>query len=220
MRGILEPSTNGYSTGAGSSRASEVPSCERSFPKAVDRQRGGPRQRGGSGAGRRGRGGGPGRRAFHAHVSTRHRLLPPMTAPLNRRELLAGLLASAGRHACRRLPRLRTARWRCARRPAEREAARAGDDLERNDLHHRAAAPDGYPDYVAALNQRCSRGVTPENNAAVLAWKAVGPKPVEQQRRKQYFAMLGIARAAGEGRVFRRSLRSHHRRDQGGKPRF
>ena len=29
---------------------------------------------------------------------------------------------------------------------------------------------DGYPDYVAALNQRFSQGVTPENNAAVLFW--------------------------------------------------
>jgi len=35
---------------------------------------------------------------------------------------------------------------------------------------------DGYPDYVAALDQRCRQGVTAENNAAVLFWKAVGPR--------------------------------------------
>ena len=34
---------------------------------------------------------------------------------------------------------------------------------------------DGYPDYVAAMNQRLSQGVTPENNAAVPFWKAMGP---------------------------------------------
>ena len=35
---------------------------------------------------------------------------------------------------------------------------------------------DGYPDYIAALNQRLSKGVTPENNAVVLFWRAMGPK--------------------------------------------
>ena len=35
--------------------------------------------------------------------------------------------------------------------------------------------PDGYPDYLAALNGELSKGVTPENNSAVLFWKALGP---------------------------------------------
>ena len=34
---------------------------------------------------------------------------------------------------------------------------------------------DGYVDYVAALNELSGRDVTPENNAAVLFWQAVGP---------------------------------------------
>ena len=35
---------------------------------------------------------------------------------------------------------------------------------------------DGLPDYVAYINrQQLSEGVTPENNAAVLIWQAVGP---------------------------------------------
>src|SRR5262245_13901337 len=36
---------------------------------------------------------------------------------------------------------------------------------------------DGTIDYAAALNQRLSRGVTPENNTNVLFWKALGPHP-------------------------------------------
>ena len=38
----------------------------------------------------------------------------------------------------------------------------------------RPLRPDGYPDYVAALNEFCSRGVTGENNAAVLLQQASG----------------------------------------------
>ena len=62
---------------------------------------------------------------------------------------------------------------------------------------------DGYPDYVAALNQHCSRGVTPENNAAVLFWKAVGPAEIEPERREQYFKMLGMAPLPEKGEYFR-----------------
>src|ERR1700724_174995 len=36
---------------------------------------------------------------------------------------------------------------------------------------------DGYIDYAAALNERLRQGVTPENNANVLIWKALGPHP-------------------------------------------
>jgi len=54
--------------------------------------------------------------------------------------------------------------------------------------------PDGGVDYVAALNRLYSKGVTPENNAAVAIWQAIGPKENElsKQTRKQYFAMLGM----------------------------
>jgi hypothetical protein len=51
---------------------------------------------------------------------------------------------------------------------------------------------DGGVDYVAALNRRCSKGVTPENNAAVALWQAVGPKGIDKKIRKRYFEMLGI----------------------------
>jgi len=33
---------------------------------------------------------------------------------------------------------------------------------------------DGYIDYTAALNERLRQGMTPENNANVLIWKALG----------------------------------------------
>src|SRR5437764_836871 len=35
----------------------------------------------------------------------------------------------------------------------------------------------GYIDYEAALNERLGKGITPEKNANVLIWQALGPKP-------------------------------------------
>jgi hypothetical protein len=59
--------------------------------------------------------------------------------------------------------------------------------------------PDGYPDYVAALNQRASKGVTPENNAAVLLLKALGPGIVSEKSRKDTFRLLDIDDLPSEG---------------------
>lgn len=61
---------------------------------------------------------------------------------------------------------------------------------------------DGYLDYVAALNQRASQGVTPENNAAVLFWKAVGPGEINKADREKYFQMLGIPPLPEKGEYF------------------
>jgi hypothetical protein len=36
---------------------------------------------------------------------------------------------------------------------------------------------DGYVDYEAALNDRLGQGITPQKNANVLLWKALGPTP-------------------------------------------
>ena len=52
---------------------------------------------------------------------------------------------------------------------------------------------DGTPDYVAALNRRLSAGVTLENNAAVLFWKAIGPRAIPRGCRARYFKLLGVA---------------------------
>ena len=62
--------------------------------------------------------------------------------------------------------------------------------------------PDGYPDYVAALNQRFSAGVTPENNSAVLFWKALGPAEIPQQIRGRFFAELGMPQPSEQGIYF------------------
>ena len=61
---------------------------------------------------------------------------------------------------------------------------------------------DGYPDYVAVLNRRCSEGVTPENNSAVLFWKAMGPGSIDDQYREKYFRMLGIPPLPEKGDYF------------------
>ncbi len=61
---------------------------------------------------------------------------------------------------------------------------------------------DGYPDYVAALNQRFREGVTPENNSAVLFWKAVGPSEIRKEDREKYFQMLGIPPLPEKGDYF------------------
>ncbi len=36
---------------------------------------------------------------------------------------------------------------------------------------------EGYIDYEAALNERLSKGITPDKNANVLLWKVFGPRP-------------------------------------------
>ena len=61
---------------------------------------------------------------------------------------------------------------------------------------------DGAVDYVAALNKRYSRGVTPENNAAVLFWKAMGLGEINEKYREKYFQMLGILALPEKGDYF------------------
>jgi hypothetical protein len=53
--------------------------------------------------------------------------------------------------------------------------------------------PDGTVDYVAALNDYCSKGVTPQNNAAVLLWQAFGPHEVPEKARAEFLKRLGLA---------------------------
>jgi hypothetical protein len=61
---------------------------------------------------------------------------------------------------------------------------------------------DGYPDYIAALNQLQSKGVTPENNAAVMFWKAAGPNAISEKTRKRHFELLGIPPLLEKGDYF------------------
>jgi hypothetical protein len=61
---------------------------------------------------------------------------------------------------------------------------------------------DGYPDYIAALNEMYSKGVTPENNAVVSFWKALGPAPITPGHRSEYFLLLGMPVPDGKGDYF------------------
>ncbi|NQU23273.1 MAG: hypothetical protein HQ567_18495, partial [Candidatus Nealsonbacteria bacterium] len=61
---------------------------------------------------------------------------------------------------------------------------------------------DGYVDYVAALNEMCSAGVTPENNAIVPLWRAMGPGDISEKIREDYFRQLGIPPLTEEGDYF------------------
>ena len=61
---------------------------------------------------------------------------------------------------------------------------------------------EGYVDYVAALNQSMSKGVTTENNAVVLLWQALGPAEVSEEIREPFFEMLGIDAPPEKGEYF------------------
>jgi hypothetical protein len=58
---------------------------------------------------------------------------------------------------------------------------------------------DATVDYAAALEERYSRGVTPENNAAVFFWRAIGPAAIGESRRAELFRRLGMEPLPEEG---------------------
>jgi hypothetical protein len=61
---------------------------------------------------------------------------------------------------------------------------------------------DGYVDYVAALNKRLGEGVTAENNANVLLWRAYGPQPQGAEVPPAFFEALGMAPPAPKGAYY------------------
>src|SRR5262245_22238384 len=62
---------------------------------------------------------------------------------------------------------------------------------------------NGYIDYEAALNAILSKGVTPDNNANALLWKAWGPKPEGGDGMPaEYFKQLGIEEPPPDGEYF------------------
>jgi hypothetical protein len=52
---------------------------------------------------------------------------------------------------------------------------------------------------VTALNERLSKGITPENNANVLIWQALGPHPEGGTMPSEYFHLLGIESPPEQG---------------------
>jgi len=62
---------------------------------------------------------------------------------------------------------------------------------------------EGYIDYEAALNDRLGKGITPENNANVLLWKALGPRPEGGAGMPaEFFKLLGIEEPPQRGEYF------------------
>jgi hypothetical protein len=51
---------------------------------------------------------------------------------------------------------------------------------------------NGFIDYERALNEQTNKGVTPENNAAVLIFRAFGPQEIQKDYRERFFKMLRI----------------------------
>src|SRR5713226_5079350 len=61
---------------------------------------------------------------------------------------------------------------------------------------------DGYIDYAAALNERLGKGVTAENNANVLIWKAIGPRPEGKEMPAEFFKLMGMEPPPEKGDYF------------------
>jgi type II secretory pathway pseudopilin PulG len=62
---------------------------------------------------------------------------------------------------------------------------------------------DGHVDYATAVNERLSKGVTPDNNAFALLWKALGPRPEGGKGMSpEYFQWLGIEVPPDQGDYF------------------
>jgi hypothetical protein len=69
---------------------------------------------------------------------------------------------------------------------------------------------DGRIDYALALNEHMRQGVTPENNANVLLWKAFGPHPEGATMPEEFFEWMEIDSLPEQGDYFiplRRYLR-------------
>jgi len=61
---------------------------------------------------------------------------------------------------------------------------------------------DGYIDYVAALNDRLRKGVTPANNANILLWKALGPHPSRRTMPAGFFQLMNMEAPPQAGEYF------------------
>ena len=61
---------------------------------------------------------------------------------------------------------------------------------------------NGNVNYVTALNERLSKGITPDKNANVLIWIALGPHPEGGTMPREYFEWLGIGPPPEQGDYF------------------
>ena len=60
----------------------------------------------------------------------------------------------------------------------------------------------GFVDYISALNQKHSKGVTPENNATVAFLRIFGPSEIGPHFSRQFFKMLKIPVIPRQGDYF------------------
>jgi len=79
-----------------------------------------------------------------------------------------------------------------AKPPAPPQAPPPGPKPLQPPAPPRMATGGSSSDYLAALNQYCSQGVTPDNNAAVLFLQAIGPGALYPDVRQHYCQMLGM----------------------------
>jgi hypothetical protein len=78
-------------------------------------------------------------------------------------------------------------------------AGRNGAPITASAQTTRLTAYQGPQDYVAAVNSAYGKDVTPDNNAAVLLFQAVGPKKVAPATRAELFKLLGMPNLPDDG---------------------
>ncbi len=61
---------------------------------------------------------------------------------------------------------------------------------------------DGYPDYLAYINQELSDGVTPDNNVVIPLLEVIGPEEVDKAQREEFFKRLGMPPLPAAGNYF------------------
>ena len=60
----------------------------------------------------------------------------------------------------------------------------------------------GHVDYAAAINERRTKEIKPADNAAVLLWRAIGPRPEGALASDKHFTILGMERPPEKGEYF------------------
>lgn len=60
----------------------------------------------------------------------------------------------------------------------------------------------GFVDYFAVINSRISAGVTPENNAVVPLYRALGPMPDGTRQPEDFFRLLGMPVPPDDGKYY------------------
>lgn len=62
---------------------------------------------------------------------------------------------------------------------------------------------DGYVDYLAAVNQMQSKGVTPRNNYEVVVRQVLPPDEIAESMREKYFAAIGLPAPKADAQFYR-----------------